>query len=63
MKVIGTGELQALIPTLYKVVDEEYLIVNTKTKNIVGAIRVLEPPEEYIVESKYEIVFKKKKGK
>jgi len=60
LKVIGVGDLQAMMPDLYKHVDEEYLVVNTKSRTILGAIKITNPPQEYAVEHKYEIVYKKK---
>ena len=60
MKAISTAQLQLRIPTLVDYVGEEYLVLNEKTKQIVGAIRVIEPPESFSKSTKYEVVYKKK---
>ena len=59
-KVIGVGDLQAMTPELYKHVGEEYMVVNTKSRTILGVIKIENPPQEYAVEHKYEIVYRKK---
>jgi hypothetical protein len=60
MKAISTAQLQLMVPELYKHVGEEYLILNEKQKQIVGAIKVIAPPDIYTKSTKYEIVYKKK---
>jgi hypothetical protein len=63
MKVISVAELQSMTPYLAQRVGEEYLILNEKTKQIVGMVKVIEPPETYTKMTNYEVVYKKKKNK
>jgi hypothetical protein len=56
MKTASVGDLANVsYNSLLKDVGVEYLILNVKSKKIVGRIKVLEPPKTYTLNEEYKL--------